>query len=73
MSHEKTADAVLKEKAEFLFEEAKKNPVLLVVNNHVCLGQWHSGIAKGFLPKSVRVLHLSQALDEAYVRSGLYP
>ena len=72
LTHQENSDAILKEKAAFLWKAAEKGPVALVTNNHVCMGQWESGKASGLVPPNVRIMHLVQVLDEAYQRAGLY-
>jgi glycolate oxidase iron-sulfur subunit len=58
------ARAILASKADFL-NTAEGDPVILGTSNHVCMMQWHSARAAGFVKRPYQVRHLIELLDPA--------
>lgn len=55
---------ILKRKSAFL-NEAAGDPLILATSNHVCMMQWHSAMAAGFVQRPFAVRHVVQLLDPA--------
>ncbi len=56
------AREILQKKSAFL-NAAAGEPLILATSNHVCMMQWHSAAAAGFVHKPFSVKHVIQLLD----------
>jgi glycolate oxidase iron-sulfur subunit len=59
---EQNAREILAAKSAFL-NQAEGDPVILATANHVCMMQWHSAGASGFVRRPYEVRHVIQLLD----------
>ncbi|MGV2340965.1 MAG UNVERIFIED_CONTAM: hypothetical protein LVR18_45600 [Planctomycetaceae bacterium] len=56
------AREILQKKSAFL-NDAAGEPLILATSNHVCMMQWHSASAAGFVRRPFQVRHVIQLLD----------
>jgi len=56
------AREILRKKSAFL-NDAPGEPLILATSNHVCMMQWHSASAGGFVSRPFSVRHVIQLLD----------
>jgi glycolate oxidase iron-sulfur subunit len=63
------AREILQKKSAFL-NDAAGEPLILATSNHVCMMQWHSASAAGFVRRPFQVRHVIQLLDPEPTRGS---